>query len=377
MESSATKERIAGLDLMKALGLYFVVLYHLTFRNPPDVLTGGFRAVIPYALTTLMSICVPLFFTASGALTLSRPMDLRKNTLRCIHLVLLIVFWVIVSLAIVFALRGTRPGFREFLQIATELRVGYIQHLWYLPTFLFLTLLLPILHAMRNGPKRIYHYGLALLFLFTFGNLFLNDLEYLLRWALGKTGHTGSRQFFWYVNFFGYHYWYSVFYLALGAYLAEYRQVFQRYRRAAVVSIPICMVFLTLFALARSHVYGSVFDPVFNNYGNVFTLILTFSVSLLLLGCNPKGLLRRGAASMASCSLGIYLIHWLLIEVLLDYAPEVTEAVALAPITALVLLALSWGLSWCFLKIPFIKNLFTASPAWIHGKKKERSGSSV
>lgn len=372
MEAGTAKERIVGLDLMKVLGLYFVILYHLTFRNPSDVLHGGFLTVIPYALTTLMSICVPLFFTASGALALSRPIDLRKNTLRCLHLILLILFWVIVSLMIVFALRGEWPGLREFLQIASELRVGYIQHLWYLPTFLFLTLLTPVLYAMRSGPKRIYHYGLLLLFLFTFGNLFLNDLEYLLRWALGKTGHTGSRQFFWYVNFFGYHYWYSVFYLALGAYLVEYRQVFQRYRGAAVVAIPVCMVFLTLFALARSHVYGSVFDPVFNNYGNVFTLILTASVSLLLMGWEPKGLLRRGAASMASCSLGIYLIHWLLIEVLLDFAPDVVDAVALAPLTALGLLAISWGLSWCCLKLPYIKNLFTASPTWIHGKKSTK-----
>ena len=75
---------------------------------------------------------------------------------------------------------------------------------------------------------------------------------------------------------------------------------------------------------------------------------------------------------MASCSLGIYLIHWLLIEVLLDFAPDVVDAVALAPLTALGLLAISWGLSWCCLKLLYIKNLFTASPTWIHEKKSTK-----
>ncbi len=370
MESNLTNERIAGLDLMKVLGAYFVVLYHLTFRNPPDVMAGGGKAVFCYALTTFMSICVPLFFTASGALSLRRPLDLKKNTLRCIHLALLILFWTLASLCIVLALRGERSSPREFFTIASELRVGYIQHLWYLPTFLFLTLLLPILHSLRNGSKRIYRYGLALIFIFTFGNLFLNDLEYLLRWVTGRIGHTGNRQFFWYVNFFGYHYWYAVFYLALGAFLAEYRQVFQRYRTIAIVSIPLCVLMLTLSGLARSHVRGEVFDPVFNNYGNLFTLTLTSAVSILLLGCHPKGILRRVASSIASCSLGIYLIHWLIIEALLDYLPTVANSVLFAPFTAVAVLGISWGISWVFLKIPIVKNLFTASPAWIHRTKK-------
>lgn len=366
MESTAPKERLAGLDLMKVLGLYFVVLYHLTFRNPPDVFSGGVKDILVYALTPIMSICVPLFFTASGALSLRRPLDLRRNTLRCVHLVFLMLFWTAASLVIVLALKGQRPSPKEFWGIAAELRVGYIQHLWYLPTFLFLTLLTPVLHTLRNRSKTIYRYGLGLLILFTFGNLFLNDLEYLLRWAMGRTGHTGTRQFFWFVNFFGYHYWYAVAYLALGAFLTEYRESLRRRRKAAVIAIFLSVPVLALSALARCYVRGEMFDPVFNNYDDLFTLILTAAVSLLLLEAKPCPLIRRASASMSTCSLGIYLIHWLLIEVLLDHFPMVTNAVAFAPLTAVAILGLSWGISWLCLRIPVLKNLFTASPGWIH-----------
>lgn len=362
--------RIAGLDLMKVLGLYFVVLYHLTFRSPPDVFTGGVGDILIYGLSTFMSICVPLFFTTSGALALRRPMNLRKNTLRCVHLGLLILFWTTASLLIVLALRGEQMSPWEFLAAAEELRVGYIQHLWYLPTFLFLTLLLPVLHGLWSGSKKFFRYGFFLLLIFTFGNLFLNDLEYLLRWILGSTGQTGTRLFFWFINFFVYHYWYAVCYLGLGALLMEYRETLLNHWKAALAVIPVCMGFLTLFALARCHVRGEIFDPIFNNYGDIFTMIMTIAVSILLLKLQPCDLIRRCAASISTCSLGIYLVHWLIIEALMNFLPSVTDAVAFAPLTAVAVMGLSWGISWVFLKIPLVGNLFTASPAWIHGRKK-------
>ena len=254
---------------------------------------------------------------------------------------------------------------KEFLTIAWELRVGYIQHLWYLPTFLFLILLTPLLHSLRGAPTKVYRYGILLLGIFTFGNLLLNDGEYLLRWVLGRTGHTGTRYFFWYTDYFAYHYWYAPLYLCLGAFLEEHRHQLRRRRNAALMAIPLCMVCLTVFALARCAVRQTVFDPVFNNYGDLFTLVLTASVSLLLLSLEPGEKLSRAAASLSNCSFGIYLIHWLLIEALMDFLPAVTDAVAFAPLTALVLLAVSWGLTYGLLRIPYVRDLFTASPAWI------------
>jgi hypothetical protein len=35
------------------------------------------------------------------------------------------------------------------------------------------------------------------------------------------------------------------------------------------------------------------------------------------------------------------------------------------PVTALAVLLLSWGLTWCLLRVPVVQNLFTAAPAWV------------
>jgi len=253
MDRSDAPRRIAGLDLMKALGLYLVVLYHLTFRAVPEVLPGDPGFLAAYCLSAGMSICVPLFFTASGALSLTRPLDLRKNTLRCLHILVLLLVWTGISLGIVLLLKGERPGRREFLAIASEMRIGYIQHLWYLPTFLFLSLLTPVLHSLRHGPSRIWRYSVLLLGIFTFGNMLLADGECLLRWMLGRAGSFyGSRQYFWFVNFFHYHYWYAPLYLALGAFLLTQQDALSRRRHLAWTVIPLCVLALGLIAVARS-----------------------------------------------------------------------------------------------------------------------------
>lgn len=358
------KSRISGLDVCKALALYFVILYHLTFRNSPDIFSGRPLELLEYALGTLMSCCVPLLFMVSGALSLNQPVNLKRNLRRSGQVLFLTIFWTLLSLVIVLALRGERLSPAGFFSVASQLQVGYIQHLWYMPTFLFLCLMTPLMQSLKQHARQVYRYGLGILLLFTFGNLLLSDLEYLLRWITGRLGHTGNRQFFWYTNFFVYHYWYAFIYYALGAFLVERRASLRKYRRAAAAAIPVCMLLLTLFALARCHVRGEVFDPVFNNYGSVFTLILTTAVAVLLMDCQPGQVLCRGLKSLSSCSLGIYLIHWLIIEALLDYAPGLTGSNRFAPITAIVVLGVSWGMSWCCSKIPGVKNLFTVSPAW-------------
>lgn len=359
------QKRVPGLDIIKVLALFFVILYHLTFRNVPDVFSGGAVDYAEYVLSTLMSCCVPLLFLVSGGLALSRPVDLWRSLRRAIWVLFLAVFWAVASLGVVLLLRRESMGPKAFLSTVNELTVGYIQHLWYMPTFFFLCLITPVLYSLKTGSTKVYRYGLAILLVYTAGELLLSDLEYLFRWATGRLGYWGNREYFWYTNFFGSHYWYAVLYYALGAFLLEHREQLKRYRRAAVAAIPLCVAALSLFAFARSHVRGEVFDPVFNNYGSIWTMALTTAAALLLIEVRPGPFLRRVCASVSGCSFGIYLVHWLFIEVLLDYFPKITNTNRFAPLTAIVVMGLSWGISWLCMRIPVVKHLFTVSNSWV------------
>lgn len=367
MDVSVSRQRQGGLDIIKALALYFVVLYHLTFRNSPDIFSGRGMDYIEYICAALLSVCVPLLFTVSGALALRRPVDLRRSLRRSLRVLLLGVVWAVISLGIVLLLRQERMSSRTFFSTVYSLQVGYIQHLWYMPAFFVLCLLTPVMQALRQSDRKVYRYGLAILMIYTFGNSLLSDLEYLVRWLTGHLNYTGNREYFWYTDFFGAHYWYAFVYYALGAFLLERRERFRRWRKAAMAAIPVSLACLTVFALARSHVRGEVFDPVFNNYGDVFTLVMTVSVTLLLMEVQPGPGLGGWLKSLSSCSLGVYLVHWLVIEAILDYLPALTAGNRIAPLTALAVLALSWGISAGCRKLPLVRQLFTVSPAEWNG----------
>lgn len=360
------QERIAGLDLVKGLGLVLVIYYHITWQYPPDILTSRVPLdYVMYWLQTFLSCCVPLFFMVSGALSLTRPAKLKKNCLRCLHLLLITVVWVIICLVVVLWLKGERVSQGEFLRMGRDLRVGYIQHLWYLPNFIFLSLMAPVLYILKSGDRRVYWFFIGLIGLFSFGNTLCNDGEYFLRWVLGKTGYTGYRYWFWYVDYFAYHYWYSFVYFALGAWVVENREKLATKRRLLIAGIPLSMTALFLLALATSRVKGWVYDPVFNNYSSIFTLIITFCLFSLLVDRKPPKALSTVTASLSECSLGIYIIHWLIWGGFVRLMPEVMKNVTIAWPMTVVILAISWGITWLGLRIPLVKNFFTAAPAWI------------
>lgn len=360
------KERIPGLDLIKSLGLVLVIYYHITWQYPPDVITSRDPMnYIFYWLQPFLSCCVPLFFMASGALTLTRPVKLRRNTLRCVHLFLITVFWAVACLAVVLLLKGERVSAGVFLQIAYDLRRGYIQHLWYMPNFIFLSLMAPVLVSLKSGDKKVYWFFIGVIGFFTFGQSLLNDGEYFLRWVFGKTGYNGYRYGLWFVDFFSYHYWYIFIYYALGAWVMENREKLRNRHRLLALFIPFCMTILFLVAVAISRVRGEVYDPVFNNYSSIFTLLLSFSVFVLLVDRKPGKTVAAVAASLSECSLGIYILHWLIWGGFVRLMPEVMKNVTIAwPMTAVILL-LSWGVTWLMLRIPFVKNFVTAAPGWI------------
>ncbi len=364
MEIQRSDGRVPGLDLVKLLGLFLVIYYHIVWQYPPDIVSSGnvLHYVIIYA-QTFLAVCVPLFFTASGALSLSRPVDLRKNTLRALHLLGITLFWIMICLLTILTLRGERVGMGTFLSLAKSLKIGYIQHLWYLPCFLFLTLMIPVLSALKVSNRRIYRYFILMIAVFSFGDLFLNNCEYVLRWMLGKTGYTGYRYFFWKVDFFQYHYWYMFVYFALGAFLMEHQGAVRK--PLLGVGILLGMAGLLFMTVVYTRVQGTMPDYVFANYSSVFTLLMTVCVFLLLIDVKPPVWLGKIACSVAKCSLGIYIIHWLVWEAFVQLIPEVMKNIAFGVPMTLMIGGISWAITALGLKIPGIRNLFTAAPEWI------------
>ena len=357
--------RIGGFDLIKVLALYIIMVYHLTFRNELYVLEGYLPDILEYTVYCFMSVCVPLLFMVSGALSLPAPMNLRKSVRRSLQVLLITTFWLFFSLLWVLFLRREAVSLSRFMSILSWLEVGYVQHLWFMPNFFFLGLMTPVLQTLRDANRKIYRFFLLIILICTFGNALLSDVEYLLRWIFDLGYYYGDREYFWFNNFFDYNYWYIFIYYTLAGFLMEHRDFLRKYRKYALCAIPVCVVALLICGLARSHVTGEVFDPIYYNYDAPFTLLLTAAMFILMIDLKPGRILARFSASISRCSMGIYLVHWLLIELLLTYFPAVTDANRYAPFTGAGILLLSWGITLICEKIPIVKNLFTVSPKWV------------
>ena len=169
------RKRQHGLDGIKLLGMYLVILYHAVFPHMPDVVDAPTAVgYLRYLLETFLGCCVPLFFMASGALALKKPVDLKKNTRRCLHLLVITVIWVFLALGGMLLIRREWYGWSEFFSIAWELRIGYIQHLWFLPCFLFICVFTPVMGALKFQSPRIYRYLMILMAVLTFGDVLLD-----------------------------------------------------------------------------------------------------------------------------------------------------------------------------------------------------------
>lgn len=357
------RKRLHGLDGIKVLGMYLVILYHVVFPHMPDVVDAPTAVgYLRYFLETFLGCCVPLFFLVSGALALKKPVGLKKNTRRCLHLLVITVIWVFLALGGMLLIRREWYGWREFFSIAWELRIGYIQHLWFLPCFLFICVFTPVMGALKFQSPKIYRYLMILMAILTFGDVLLNDGDYLIRWGLGKLdGRSWDRSFFWYANFFGVYYWYSLVYYALGDWLMTHGDRFLQKKWKLVLAIPVCMVCLFFTAMARSRVGLVTYNHVYYNYSSIFVLGISAALFLLIRDWKPGEKLAKIAASLAECSLGIYILHWLVLELLRQLFPTMMETTVLFPILALGVLVVTWGIVWVCKKIPLVRQLFTLS----------------
>lgn len=78
-----TGGRFHNIDLIEALAMLFVVIYHTQVYDSNIMPEGGEASssvYVNYMLRGILSTCVPLFFFANGFLLFNRPLDLKKTS---------------------------------------------------------------------------------------------------------------------------------------------------------------------------------------------------------------------------------------------------------------------------------------------------------
>lgn len=83
--------RFAYIDLIEALAISFVIIYHVGMY-PKNILSdSSLLAYFNYWLTGLLSVCVPVFFFANGFLLFGKPFNLERH-IKKIVLIIAVLF---------------------------------------------------------------------------------------------------------------------------------------------------------------------------------------------------------------------------------------------------------------------------------------------
>ena len=166
------KRRFGYLDILKAIAMLCVCLYHYPLIRhtayvrpfPADVLALRF-------FRNLNVVCVPLFMMVNGALILNRPFNLKKHAVRCASLFAGVYVWYVLTVVIGHAwqngmgyVAANMKGILLSAQYLTEYGGIGTSHLWFVQMLVALYLLVPLIRAALDSGDRQIRMGTVFCF---------------------------------------------------------------------------------------------------------------------------------------------------------------------------------------------------------------------
>ncbi len=334
--------RLAWVDVIRAGGAFLVVLAHV-------VLYPSMRGIGPlWAQTAYYSasrVAVPLFFMASGFLLLGRDeaysVFFRKRALR-----VLVPFLVWSMIYIAWNGGFTGKPFDLFTigdALLRILRGPRAAHLWFFYVLISLYLFTPVLRIFaRNASEADLAYFCGLW-------LFLDPVLSLIRHL---TGIQVGFEFLFVTGYIGYY--------VLGYLLGRLAPSTRTATTALIVTgISFAFVFATVYVGQQSPHY----DQFFEGYLSLSVVLMTGASFLVIR--NLKGLsaakLAHWIGSLSKASLGIYLVHVIVLDLLDTYlAPRAPilgtgSSILIMPLVAGAAYLACFLISWLMQKLPLLK----------------------
>jgi surface polysaccharide O-acyltransferase-like enzyme len=309
-------------------------------------------------------VCVPLFFFVNGALLLNKSeLDIKKHVRKIVNICILVVAWGVITLIALSFIRNQSLSFLEIIIGVFKLKMGWINHLWFLEAIIVIYIFFPLIFTTyKNNLKHFYFFFICVMLL-TFGNTLLihcaETISYLFHTF---TSSNFNKNFFGDCNAFRGIFGYSIGYFILGGILFYYKDILntKKYRMLSFIAIPVSMIFLFTYGIIVSRKGNQIWDIVWNGYDSIFTVINVAAIYIISLKYKHKGIIGKGIKLVGENSLGIYLLHVIIGGILKPiYFSMAFSASVFANFLFALIILLSTLLLVVFLKkIPVIKYLF-------------------
>ncbi|MBR0242642.1 acyltransferase family protein [Candidatus Saccharibacteria bacterium] len=341
--------RIIYFDRLRIIAIFAVVFLHVAAQNYTSIEVNSFEWAVFNFYDGLVRWGVPVFVMISGALFLSKDQPLKKiykkNILR---IAILLLFWsTIYTISSVIAHKIKTP--QDF--IYNLIRAP--GHLWFLYMIMGLYIITPFLRKIVTN-KKLAWYFVLLAIVFSF--LIPRIIELVGIWAPSLSELLNDVIDMMKINLvLGYSGYYMLGYLLNNTPINKKTEIIS-------YALGLCSLFFSIILtyILSNHLQES--NILF--YNNLSINVLLISVGIFIFAKkhlnhalgekNEKRLIF-----LSKCSLGVYLIHMLILNVLsivfhidtLSFNPIFS-----VPIIAICIFTLSYIVSIIMNKIPFVKK---------------------
>ena len=359
--TSVKTARIESLDFMRVFACFMVVLAHSCdfFVGMFDTSPISFYSAAFWG--TLQRASVPLFVMISGMLLL--PMRDTVTVFykkRMSRVLIPFIVWSILSPLAYYAygMITLDKAVNFILLFPISFNLTTVPF-WYIYMLIGLYLIVPVISPwLQTVSKK----GLETYFKFWIITLFIPYIKFFAP-ALGYEGNYGSMAIFgmcdW--NAIGLFHYTSGFigYLLLGHYAVKYPLDWSM-RKSLAIGLPTFIVgaVITYFGFISVAKNFPALEVIWY-FTNINVFMMTFGLFVILRKVNIKNLiLRKFIAKLSTLTFGIYLIHFLFVQMSYDWIKNYEFAPYLQiPVIALVAFTVTGCFTYLLSKLPFGKHL--------------------
>lgn len=302
-----------GLDLMKAIAIYFVLIYHFPIMEVGFIETGKTGAYSNYFVFSIFSTCVPIFFFINGALLFNKSgFSLKNHVSKILKTVILVIAWGFITMISLSLIYGEPISLSGIIKDIYTLKANWVNHLWFLEALVVIYIFFPLLYLAFKTKRNYFYFFFACVMILSFGNTFLGLLLNVASTVSGKFLNT-----YLFLNYFGGFnafsgiYGFSIGYFMLGGIVFSMKDsiLTNRNRILSFIAIPVSMTLLFSYGVLISFRQGETWDIGFEAFDSVFALVMVISIFILSMQYKNRGLSGKVIRHVSKNTLGIYLLH--------------------------------------------------------------------
>jgi surface polysaccharide O-acyltransferase-like enzyme len=353
--NATNNKRIPYLDYLRIIACFLVVQVHVSaaYLGLSDINTPPFLISLAYDFIGLIG--VPLFVMITGALTLSPKYSISLKSVlinKVLHYFLIYYIWKAFYQCYTLITDGTSitlANIKSNVILALIQKNGYY-HLWYLPMIAILFMFYPIIKKSLESNRNLCIYFIIVFFIVEVFFPTLFNYEFKFKYLFVDFFNLNS-----FSMFGGY-----LGYFVLGHFLHEWCNKSRKSLNILIIAVALISTIVATYLGVQSSINKGEPSYIMNTPFSVPSFIVATAIFILIKNISkPKQILPINATRVANATLGIYLLHPLVIDLLPDSVFDLSAAfsIILIPLLSLIIAAICFFVTKLILYIPIVKRL--------------------